>query len=319
MVDIHQRYHVLGESERDQALKVFLVEDTWQARKRLLLKWIPTAYLAESELLQLRYKFAAFVQLKHPYLAAFYDFGFIPESQACFYTMENVEGESLHDYAARQRAATPDDFTWLYGIAAQLAQVLDYIHARGLLHLAVHPQRIRITPRGQVKLMDFALVGESQGPVAWRWPGPPLYLAPEVIQGEALDVRADLYALGCTLYECITGKSPLRAGWSITSGMRHGLEPSLDDLPAAVPEELRHLLQTLLAREQGRRPRDDQAVLQALNASNGAEAPHKAPDTGWIYFQLCDGRARSGTGPSGHLADSGAIPAAADHRIGGGG
>ncbi len=284
-MDIHQRYRIVQELEPDWVGKVFLVEDTWQTDKQLLLKWIPAGRLNEQARAQLRYEFAAIAQLSHPNLAAFYDFGFSPEAQAYFYTMENVTGETLKAYAARHRSATPEDYTWLYSIAIPLTQALHYIHTRGLLHLAVHPANIRITPQGQVKLMDFALIGEVYGMAAWHLRGLPACIAPEMIRGEAVDARADLYALGVTLYECLTGHPPFKADPTVQV-LRHHLETSpASAFPAAVPQALRQLVLSLLAKEPGQRPESASAVLHTLYTLSGMNHPAGSPNGGNGYFQ----------------------------------
>ena len=280
-MDIHQRYRVVQEFEPDWVGRVFLVEDTWQTDKRLLLKWIPAERLNKQAQAQLRYEFAAIAQLSHPNLATFYDFGFSPDERAYFYTMENVVGETLSAYSARQRAATPEDYSWLYRVAVPLTQALHYLHVRGLLHLAVHPANIRITPQGQVKLMDFALIGETYGLAAWRLRGLPACFAPEVIQGEALDARADLYALGVTLYECLTGHPPY-SGDPVLRQLEASPSPVF---PTAVPEAWRRLVLSLLAREPGQRPLAASAVLQTLYALSGLTLDVERSKGGNGYFQ----------------------------------
>ncbi len=288
---IHNRYRVIQELSHEGMGQVLRVADTWREDKQLTLKLIRADWLNEPTF---RYEFAALCQLKHPNLITVYDFGFIPETQHYFYTMDSIEGETLRDYAARQRATHPNDFTWLYPVAVQLCRVLHYIHTRGLIHYDVRPTNILITPREQVKLMDFGLVGEARGATSLRIRGMPEYVAPEVIRGEAVDARADLYALGVTLYECVTGRLPFADDSRLTV-LRHHLEtqpPPPRHFTDAVPDGLQHIILKLLAKEPQQRYPHANAVVQAINAVSGLDFPLETSETrlGYVQSIFCVGR-----------------------------
>lgn len=285
---IHNRYRVVQESGQENVL---LVVDTWREEKRLALKLIRAEQPGTQTTVQLRYEFAALCQLKHPNLASVYDLGFLPETQQYFYTTDVVEGETLRVYAARRRAASPDDWSWLYPIAAQLCRVLQYIHQRGLIHHNVQPDNIRVTAQGQVKLMDFGLTGTEREATSFRLRGAPEYAAPELIRGEAVDARADLYALGVTLYESVTGSLPFASDSYLTL-FRHHLEtPPPARFAESVPPELQKLILKLLAKEPLQRYPNADAVLQALaTLSKLDDKPHQSQRRGYVYCTACVGR-----------------------------
>jgi len=148
-------------------------------------------------------------------------------------------------------------------IAAQLCQALDYVHALGLVHRDVKPANVLVGEDGRVTLLDFGLVcparGASRGAgaAAEICVGTMEYAAPEQIRGEAVDARADIYSLGCVLYELVTGRRPIDADSS-----REPAAPS--DLVSGVPRELETLLLAMLARQPDDRPSSAGAVAETL-------------------------------------------------------
>ena len=147
-------------------------------------------------------------------------------------------------------------------VVAQLCQALDYVHALGLVHRDVKPANVLVGEDGRVTLLDFGLVcparGASRaGAAAEICVGTMEYAAPEQIRGEAVDARADIYSLGCVLYELVTGRRPIDADSS-----REPAAPS--DLVSGVPRELETLLLAMLARQPDDRPSSAGAVAETL-------------------------------------------------------
>src|SRR5204863_2702948 len=101
-------------------------------------------------------------------------------------------------------------------ICRGVASALDAAHARGLVHRDVKPSNVLLDLNEHVYLADFGLSRrlEDEGALAGagRSVGTPAYLAPEQIEGQAVDGRADVYALGCLLFECLTGEPPFGRG-----------------------------------------------------------------------------------------------------------
>src|SRR5262245_42240943 len=123
--------------------------------------------------------------------------------------MRYVEGGDLR---ALLKAEGPLEPTRALAISEQVAAALDAAHARGLVHRDVKPSNVLLDPDEHVYLADFGLTRRIADPVvdAGSSLGTPAYLAPEQIRGEQVDGRADQYALGCLLYESLTGEPPFR-------------------------------------------------------------------------------------------------------------
>src|SRR5262249_415798 len=100
------------------------------------------------------------------------------------------------------------------GYACQILAALCYAHARGVIHRDIKPANIIITPNGDVKVLDFGIAKSAASPALTAVGlavGSPRYAAPEVFLGLGADVRSDLYSLGITLYEMVTGRHPVHA------------------------------------------------------------------------------------------------------------
>src|SRR5207253_10415852 len=96
----------------------------------------------------------------------------------------------------------------LYAVILRLASALRYIRRSGIIQLGLKPTNILVSEAGQAKLMDFGLAIESRQVLDRRIRGTLQYMAPEVLRQDRVDARADLYALGMTLYETVTGALP---------------------------------------------------------------------------------------------------------------
>ena len=127
-----------------------------------------------------------------------------------------VEGTDLR---ALLRAEGALEQARALAICRQVANALDAAHAKGLVHRDVKPSNVLLDANEHVYLADFGLtrrLDEQGGPAGEsRSVGTPAYLAPEQIEGGSVDGRADVYSLGCLLYECLTGepRSPVARGW----------------------------------------------------------------------------------------------------------
>jgi serine/threonine protein kinase len=122
--------------------------------------------------------------------------------------LERIRGRSLREEIAMGAPFTPEEVVpLLQGFAA----ALDHLHARGLAHLDVRPENVIVTPDGEVKLIDFGVAqasGAMQEPADGGGFGTVAYLAPEQVCGEPVSPATDVFALGCVVYELLTGRTP---------------------------------------------------------------------------------------------------------------
>ena len=147
-----------------------------------------------------------------------------------------------------------------FSIVAQLCLALDHLHRRGLVHRDVKPANVFLRSDGRTTLFDFGLacsaVGASVTTNSDLCVGTMEYAAPEQICGAFVDRRADIYSLGCLLYELVTGRPPFRG--DSTSEIaerqmkREPVAPS--HLIADVPSQLEDLVMSMLAKTPARRP-----------------------------------------------------------------
>lgn len=147
--------------------------------------------------------------LDHPNIGKVYDL--LEEGDAPWAVLEFIPGRSLKDVIADRGALPPDEVADLLD---QIASALEHVHERKLVHLDVKPQNLLLTPDGLVKLIDFGLTqpaGSAQELIGGTTFGTAAYLSPEQAAGEPVERTADVYALGCVVYELLTGQPPFLA------------------------------------------------------------------------------------------------------------
>src|SRR4051812_16875844 len=151
-----------------------------------------------------------------------------------FIVCELVNGRDLHERIALEG---PLPIPEALAIAVQVAASLAYAHERGVIHRDVKPHNVLLTADGHAKLTDFGIARVDDAPALTN-PGRVLgtgdYLAPEQAQGQPLDGRADIYALGALLYHCLTGGPPYRGASFIEIAEQH-LRAPVPDVQARNP------------------------------------------------------------------------------------
>ncbi len=215
-------------------------------------------------------------RLSHPHIATVHDYGqTIHESVPVTYiVMELVGGRPLTDVLAEGKPALTVTLGW----AQQIALALGAAHAPGVsvVHRDLKPDNILITHDGLVKLVDFGIArfiddanaGDTKLTKPGTLIGTPAYMAPEQCLSQPVDGRTDLYALGCLLYEMVTGSPPFTEGSSLAVALAHVHDTPVAprSLDADVPAELDLLIRDLLAKDPERRPDDAATVHQHLTA-----------------------------------------------------
>ncbi len=151
-------------------------------------------------------------QLTHPGILPVLDSGESPGPMGplLWYAMPFIEGQSLRDRITRERQLSVDDAV---AITREVAESLDYAHRRGIVHRDVKPENILLQD-GRPLLADFGIARAIDPAAGQRLTesgltlGTPAYMSPEQALAEPVDARSDVYALGCVLYEALTGEPP---------------------------------------------------------------------------------------------------------------
>ena len=212
--------------------------------------------------------------LNHPNVATIYDIG---QSDALhFIAMEYVEGHTL----AEQIAGGPLAVAKILDIAVQAADALDDAHAKGIIHRDIKPANLMVTPRGQVKVLDFGIAktARSEAFVATQEVrtraetavgvviGSAPYMSPEQVAGRVVDARSDLFSLGVTLYELATGRLPF-AGATASETMAqiaHAEPAPIAAQNAGIPAALERIIFKCLEKRVERRYESARELLADL-------------------------------------------------------
>jgi serine/threonine-protein kinase len=214
----------------------------------------------------------AVARLSHPAIVSVYDTCSDDGVEAI--VMELVRGHTLRD----RLDAGPLDPWMAAGIAAQVAGALDVAHAAGLVHRDIKPANILISEDGRVKVGDFGIAKAAESADLTQegsFIGTAKYLAPEQVEGAAVDGRTDLYSLGVVLYEMLCGRVPFEAdGSSATALARLHQEPVRPhDIRPGVPRELEAICLKLLARQPEQRYASATETRVALVNAGANDAP----------------------------------------------
>jgi eukaryotic-like serine/threonine-protein kinase len=216
---------------------------------------------------------AALADLHHPGIVRYIAHGVTPEHEP-YLVMEWIEGEDLGCRLERGMLSVGD----AVALALRTAQALAVAHQRGIVHRDLKPSNIFL-PEGDVrriKILDFGIArldGATRMTATGMLMGTPGYMAPEQARsGEGIDARADLFALGCVLFECLTGVRAF-AGEHVMALLAKILfdeVPRVRSLRPEVPTPLCALVSQLLAKDPERRPRNATAVAHILTALDEA-------------------------------------------------
>ena len=207
-------------------------------------------------------------RLQHPGVPAVYDGG-TDEHGWPFLVMQRVHGISIAHLISEQG---PLPIGWTTAVAAQVCAVLVSAHAASLIHRDLKPSNLMLEPDGSVKVLDFGLavaptLAEFSRITMTNQPiGSPHYMAPEQVEANLAEPATDLYALGCTIHEMLTGEPVFNGSTSISVMLKQVKEapPALRNVRADVPAALEALVLELLAKRPEDRPESARAVYERL-------------------------------------------------------
>jgi eukaryotic-like serine/threonine-protein kinase len=291
-------YRILGQLGSGGMGVVYEAEDTDLGR-RVALKFLPPQLSSDQNALE-RFLLEARTAsaLNHPNICTIY--AVEKAGDQSFISMELLEGETLD----RRLSAGPLALDRLLDWSIQLADALDAAHSKGVIHRDIKPANIFITPRGQVKVLDFGLaklarremtmstIGATQDSPALQLTSPGAtvgtisYMSPEQAKGEELDARTDLFSLGDVIYQMATGRLPFSGATSAvvfhaileldpspTIQLNPTLPPKLEEIITKALEKDRDLRYQSAADLRGdlkRLKRDTESGRKTAQAASGA-------------------------------------------------
>jgi len=209
-------YKLLEKIGEGASGEVWSAEHLELGRKVALKLLAPEHASAKDAIDRFRREARAVAAISHPNLVQLYDFGKARDGRV-YLAMELLDGEAL-DHKLRAPISQKDAVS----IAMQSARALEAAHAAGLVHRDLKPANLFVTKNGTLKLLDFGvamalsdITSDEKRQKGFAIFGTPEYMAPEQVAGEAVDARCDVYALGCVLYEMLTGHKPFEGKSSV--------------------------------------------------------------------------------------------------------
>lgn len=203
-------------------------------------------------------------RLNHPNIVEIYDVG--EDEGQHFIVMEYIRGKTLKELIAARGAMDQQE---ALQIMDQLLAAIIEAHKNNIIHRDIKPQNILIKDDGTVKIADFGIATVSDAVQLTQTDtvlGSVHYLAPELARGEAASFQSDIYALGITLYEMLTGKAPYNGDTPVQIAMKHMREdiPSVRDFNPTVPQSLENVIIAATAKNKAHRTKMAVDMHQAL-------------------------------------------------------
>src|SRR5258708_10984293 len=259
---------------------VYLAKDPLIGRLVALKTIRPSAHADDEDTREFQARFVREAQaagiLNHPSIVTVHDIGQDEPSGMSFIAMEYVEGQNVKERLAQGR---PRSYEHAADIIAQVAEGLDFAHAKGIVHRDVKPANIILLEGNRAKITDFGIAKITSGvanlTTTGQFLGTPNYMAPEQIKGTPVDGRSDIFSLGICLYECLTHRKPF-GGDSlppISSKTRHEPFQPLQEVNPQIPEGFEDVVANCLQKDPARRYQRGRDLAGALRTVMRGERP----------------------------------------------
>ncbi len=265
---------------------VFRAED--EAGRSFAVKVMDASRVLPEDARRFSREYGVLSRIQHPNVVQVYRTG--TEGSATFMVLQFVDGMDLGTAIQGWQADPPTDrFARAERVLRGLCEALSALHDLGVVHRDVKPSNVLIDGAGNPYLTDFGVVTSERGDAgtrltqAGRLVGTVAFMAPELITGDVVDARTDLYALGALLYMMLTGRRPIEATSVAGFLARHLVElPSPpSDVELTVPPRLERLCMKLLAKSPDKRVQSARAVLAILDGDDGGLLPLRGREV-WL-------------------------------------
>jgi non-specific serine/threonine protein kinase len=278
-------YAVQGELGRGGMGVVYLAEDS-RLKRPIAIKVLPEGVATDPERLgRFEREAQLLASLNHSNIATIHSIE--QDGELNFLTLEFIPGVNLSQRIGGAPLPVEDTLS----ICRQIATALEAAHRKNVVHLDMKPGNVMVTPDGLVKVLDFGLARAIHDSPLERAPGPddevsvgtPGYMSPEQLFGLTVDHRADIWALGCILFECLTGTMAF-SGETLRERYAAAIEqdPDWTALPPATPKRLRDLCAQCLAKSgaarlssatEARRALEEEIAWRVMQKQAPAERP----------------------------------------------
>jgi len=265
---IGARYHLLDAAVGGSMGVVVKARDD-RLDREVALKFL-SSHLLENVVARERFRVEAraIASLDHPNVCAIYDMGDASDNRF-FISMPYYHGETI----AAKLARGPLPIADVVSYARQTANGLAAAHARGIIHRDIKPANLIVTTDGVVKILDFGIAKLSGSPMTapGYTPGTVSYMSPEQTRAEPTDARTDIWSLGVTMYEMLTGVRPFRGADSreVAAAICTAEPEAIGGLRDGLPSTLQGLVMRMLAKVPGQRPASAKRVADFLEAGTG--------------------------------------------------
>ncbi len=220
---LNDRYALAEELGRGGMAQVFRAVDR-NLEREVAVKVLPPSFAHEERFVErFRQEARASAALNHRNIVGVYDTGL--SDQLYYIVMELVDGPNLSEVIEDVGQV---DLEHSLDLAVQIANALDAAHAQGIIHRDIKPANILFTRDGVAKVSDFGIarvVADATQAFTDSFLGSVRYIAPEQAQAQSIDERTDIYALGCVLYEMLTGSAPFTADMPVAVLHQHVNRP----------------------------------------------------------------------------------------------
>jgi len=239
------------------------------------LKILAESYANNAEFVALFIKEArAAAKLNHPHIVQAYAVG--EDDGLLYFAMENIDGETMKDVLEREGVIPVDQ---ALNIIQQIAEALNYAWIeQKLIHCDIKPDNIMLTSTGRAKLADLGLArvtGDMSDSDEDEVMGTPQYISPEALTGAPMDTRSDIYSLGATFYQFVTGRLAFDGSTAAEIAKKHLTEPLIPprSVNKDIPESVSRIIIKMMAKNPSMRYQDASELIDDLrNARRGKVA-----------------------------------------------
>lgn len=239
----------------------------------------------------------AAAKLNHPHIVQAYAVG---EDEGLYYfAMENVDGRTMKEVLGEKKIIPIEEATQ---IIQQIAEALDYAwKEQRLVHRDIKPDNIMLTNNGKAKLADLGLArvagDKDEKENSDEVMGTPQYISPEALLGEPMDIRSDIYSLGATFYQFVTGQFPFNGNSASEIAKKHITDPLIPpvQINPAIPQNVSDVIVKMMEKDPNKRYQDGETLVEELrnirkNRALSGKVPRlKIPTTSSVSLQKLAG------------------------------